>query len=154
VSSKTIPDKLPGTVGKQWVKCGKPNCRCTRGELHGPYWYRFWRDKSGRTHKQYVKEADLETVRTACASAHEDILKVSTILERGRWAVSWFLEGSFKLPSSADGMLRAFNAPVDIKNLADCAADKNVPSHFKVRAFELLSPWLSPGCFRRSPLWP
>lgn len=28
----------------QGVKCGKPTCKCAHGELHGPYWYEFWRD--------------------------------------------------------------------------------------------------------------
>lgn len=23
------------------VKCGKPGCKCTRGQLHGPYWYAY-----------------------------------------------------------------------------------------------------------------
>ncbi|MFQ5795497.1 MAG: DUF6788 family protein [Candidatus Bipolaricaulia bacterium] len=26
------------------VRCGKPNCKCTKGELHGPYWYAYWRE--------------------------------------------------------------------------------------------------------------
>lgn len=26
------------------VKCGKKVCKCARGELHGPYWYAYWRD--------------------------------------------------------------------------------------------------------------
>ena len=34
---KPIPAELPGAVCQQWVKCGKPNCHCARGELHGPY---------------------------------------------------------------------------------------------------------------------
>lgn len=24
---------------QQGRKCGKPNCKCAQGELHGPYWY-------------------------------------------------------------------------------------------------------------------
>ncbi|NJN32021.1 MAG: hypothetical protein HC824_17565 [Synechococcales cyanobacterium RM1_1_8] len=27
----------------EMVKCGKPNCKCTRGQLHGPYWYAYQR---------------------------------------------------------------------------------------------------------------
>ena len=41
---KTIPVKLEGVVIRQMVRCGKPNCECARGELHGPYHYRYWRD--------------------------------------------------------------------------------------------------------------
>lgn len=30
---------LPGTLVEQRRKCGKEGCRCTQGELHGPYTY-------------------------------------------------------------------------------------------------------------------
>jgi hypothetical protein len=44
---KPTPDKLPGTVVAQYVRCGNRNCKCSRGKLHGPYWYRYWRDARG-----------------------------------------------------------------------------------------------------------
>jgi hypothetical protein len=57
---------LPGSLHPKYVTCGKATCRCARGELHGPYWRRFWReDGSQRTH--YVRLADLETTRQAVA---------------------------------------------------------------------------------------
>jgi len=27
----------------EMVKCGKERCKCTRGQLHGPYWYAYQR---------------------------------------------------------------------------------------------------------------
>lgn len=30
---------LPGTLVEQRRRCGKEGCRCTHGELHGPYTY-------------------------------------------------------------------------------------------------------------------
>src|ERR1700733_8299490 len=30
---------LPGSLVEQYRKCGKEGCRCTQGELHGPYTY-------------------------------------------------------------------------------------------------------------------
>ena len=30
---------LPGTLVEQRRRCGKEGCRCTQGELHGPYTY-------------------------------------------------------------------------------------------------------------------
>jgi hypothetical protein len=30
---------LPGTLVEQHRRCGKEGCRCTQGELHGPYAY-------------------------------------------------------------------------------------------------------------------
>ena len=46
------------------VRCGKPSCRCARGDLHGPYLYRRWRE-GGRQRRRYVKPADVEQIRTA-----------------------------------------------------------------------------------------
>ena len=64
--TSSLPELLPetgpgevavadGAVCAQVVKGGKPNCKCARGELHGPYFYRFTRDQYGRLHKQYAK---------------------------------------------------------------------------------------------------
>lgn len=37
------------------VRCGKAGCRCAgkNGELHGPYWYAYWRD-NGKLKSRYV----------------------------------------------------------------------------------------------------
>lgn len=59
------PEPLPGAVCAQWVRCGRPGCKCARGELHGPYYYRFWRER-GRLRKAYVRPAEVEAVRAAC----------------------------------------------------------------------------------------
>jgi hypothetical protein len=56
---------LPGVVLPQWVRCGRPRCRCARGQLHGPYAYRFWRE-GGRLRKAYVRPAHLAAVRAGC----------------------------------------------------------------------------------------
>jgi hypothetical protein len=60
-------DPLPktGAVCRQWVRCGRPTCRCARWELHGPYDYLFWRE-GGRLRKRYVRQADAEASRAAC----------------------------------------------------------------------------------------
>jgi len=59
---KTGP--LPGILRAELVACGKPACRCARGQLHGPYWYRRWRE-DGRQRRQYVRPAEVERVREA-----------------------------------------------------------------------------------------
>jgi hypothetical protein len=64
-SAQTLPKTLPGVIRLQWVRCGKPGCRCAAGQLHGPYPYRFWRE-GARLRKAYVRPADLEQVRAAC----------------------------------------------------------------------------------------
>lgn len=45
-----------GTYQKKWVKCGKPNCKCARGERHGPYLYRA-KYQGGKTKWEYVGKA-------------------------------------------------------------------------------------------------
>lgn len=64
-SAEMLPKMLPGMVYEQWRTCGKARCKCTRGELHGPYFYRFWREE-GRLKKQYVPQAALQMVVAAC----------------------------------------------------------------------------------------
>ncbi len=64
-SSKPLPKMLPGTICAQWKKCGKSNCRCARGELHGPYYYRFWWE-GGRQRKSFIRGSEVEQVREAC----------------------------------------------------------------------------------------
>lgn len=60
------PKMLDGYVRAERVKCGKPNCKCSRGELHGVYYYRYTWDE-GRRRKSYVKRSEVEQVRAACA---------------------------------------------------------------------------------------
>jgi hypothetical protein len=59
-------DMLNGAICAQYKKCGKSNCKCSRGELHGPYYYRFmW--LGGRVIKSYVKLKDVDEQKAACA---------------------------------------------------------------------------------------
>ena len=41
------------TYRLEGVRCGKQGCKCSEGELHGPYWYAYWTE-GGRTKSQYV----------------------------------------------------------------------------------------------------
>ena len=58
---------LPGVLRAELVRCGKPNCRCSRGDWHGPYLYRRWRE-GGRQRRRYVKPSDAERVREGLAA--------------------------------------------------------------------------------------
>lgn len=59
---ETLPKTASVTLHEQWVRCGKPGCRCRAGELHGPYYYLFWRDE-GRQRKRYVRQSDVAALR-------------------------------------------------------------------------------------------
>ena len=57
---------LPGSLSAAWQRCGRQNCRCAKGGLHGPYWSRFWRE-NGRRRREYVRTVDLQQVRASIA---------------------------------------------------------------------------------------
>jgi hypothetical protein len=55
-SESKVPERKQ--VGKKTyrhirVRCGSKKCKCTMGELHGPYWYAYW-SEGGRTRSQYI----------------------------------------------------------------------------------------------------
>jgi len=54
-----------GTLQTQFNRCGKRPCRCYSGDLHGPYFYIFYRE-FGLLKKVYVRRADVAEVRAAC----------------------------------------------------------------------------------------
>jgi len=35
------------------LRCGKKNCKCAQGELHGPYWYSY-RQEKGKARYKYI----------------------------------------------------------------------------------------------------
>jgi DNA-binding SARP family transcriptional activator len=48
--------RIMGTVSyrQEFVRCGKSSClRCASGPSHGPYWYAYWRDDTGRLRSRY-----------------------------------------------------------------------------------------------------
>ena len=79
-------EPLPGAVCPQFVRCGTPGCKCATGDLHGPYYYRFWRE-DGRLRKVYVKRADVAAVRAACEEERQLIGagRLACALGRQNW---------------------------------------------------------------------
>lgn len=64
-------DTLPGSLQIEWKRCGRANCCCTRGSLHGPYYRLFWRDSSGKQRTKYVPWAEVDKVKAAIDRYHE-----------------------------------------------------------------------------------
>ncbi len=58
-------EPLAGEVCPQFIRCGKPGCRCQNGQPHGPYHYRIWRE-GPRVRKVYVKATEVKEVKDAC----------------------------------------------------------------------------------------
>ena len=71
--AKALPKTGSVSVCPQWVRCGKPGCRCVRGELHGPYHSLFWRE-AGRLRKRYVRAADVAAL-TLATQQHRNRLR-------------------------------------------------------------------------------
>ena len=53
---------IAGSLVEQYVTCGKPACRCARGEKHGPLSYLYWKEQ-GRSRSLYVPHAEVEALR-------------------------------------------------------------------------------------------
>jgi len=52
---EVVEEKTVGSTCFSLVKirCGKKECKCSRGELHGPYWYAYY-SENGKTRCKYV----------------------------------------------------------------------------------------------------
>lgn len=59
---KTLPKNhtqiYNGGLYRQWVKCGKKNCKCARGERHEAYY--FFTREFGKLTKTYVRKTERE----------------------------------------------------------------------------------------------
>ena len=57
---------LRGNLFLEPRRCGKPNCRCTSGDQHGPYPVLRWRE-GGKQRKLLVSDKDVPAVLAAIA---------------------------------------------------------------------------------------
>src|SRR5258708_31972222 len=62
-STPNMEGLIAGSVVEQGRRCGKEGCRCTRGELHGPYTYVVLPRVGGRTRTVYVPASAAQAVR-------------------------------------------------------------------------------------------
>lgn len=74
---KTGP--LPGYICMEYRRCGRANCRCSTGQLHGPYYVRRWWE-AGRQRKAYVRRSSLVEMLLATAEYRAMKVPVSRIL--------------------------------------------------------------------------
>ncbi len=55
-----------GHIQKRRVRCGKPNCKCARGDFHTAF-YHVWHE-GGRRFQQYARRSQVDKIRVACDS--------------------------------------------------------------------------------------
>ena len=83
--ARSLPDVeglISGAVVEQGRRCGKEGCRCTSGDLHGPYTYVVLPRAAGRTRTVYVPAAAAEAVRRGAgisAKVREALEEISAI---------------------------------------------------------------------------
>ena len=134
---KPISDKLPGAVCKQYKTCGKADCHCAHGQQHGPYWYRFWRDENGKLRKVYVRQADLERVRAACAARQAEEREVRWALGLGEAALEWLVyEDEALITEKHWQHMLDYDRVLQI--LDDAASGRKGSAMMSIRAFKIV----------------
>jgi len=72
---------------REYRKCGKPNCHCARGQLHGPYWYAYYK-QGGKTKAIYFGKNPPELPEDAISKAeYRKFAKAARELRRRREAI-------------------------------------------------------------------
>jgi len=64
-SEKAQLQPLRGSLRRRLIRCGKQNCRCRRGQLHGPYNYFVSSKCHGKW--QYINDLELGRVEQGVA---------------------------------------------------------------------------------------
>ncbi len=72
---------LSGSLVQQYVTCGKLNCRCTRGQKHGPLYYLYWKEQ-GRSRSLYVPRHRVGELRRQIQNYRQFQRKLTTLLRR------------------------------------------------------------------------
>jgi hypothetical protein len=66
---RKLPDHaLPGSLSKTHRRCGKPRCRCARGEGHVAWMLTFMAD--GKKHVEWIPTAWAEEIHRRVAQGH------------------------------------------------------------------------------------
>ena len=73
-------DMVSGSLYSTYKKCGNKNCRCARGELHGPFNY-LSKKVDGKTVLSFVRKAD-ESQIIRQAGHYRDYIKEMAKLNR------------------------------------------------------------------------
>ena len=73
-------DMVSGSIYATYKKCGNKNCRCAKGELHGPFNY-ISKRVDGKTILTFVRKAD-ESKITKEAENYREYIKVIARLNK------------------------------------------------------------------------
>jgi len=73
-------DMISGSIYVTYKKCGNKNCRCAKGELHGPFNY-ISKRVDGKTILTFVRKAD-ESKITKEAQNYREYIKIIAKLNK------------------------------------------------------------------------
>ncbi|MCG2796766.1 MAG: hypothetical protein L6427_13075 [Actinomycetia bacterium] len=58
---------LKGSLNQVYRRCGNPNCRCARGERHGPFYLLTW-SEGGKTRSKHIPREKASQVEEMIAN--------------------------------------------------------------------------------------
>ncbi len=70
-SLKIPADLLRASFVERFTTCGKPNCCCTRGERHGPFYYLAASLKVGKVRKFLLKSSEQQALARHGVAAYQ-----------------------------------------------------------------------------------
>ncbi len=86
---------LKGSVVKKYKACGKGGCKCTKGDLHGPFYYLTYK-KDGKTKMIFLRQNIWDSAiklndnyrtwrskRAQVSNINREILRLLDIMEEG-----------------------------------------------------------------------
>lgn len=86
---------LKGSVVKKYKACGKGGCKCTKGDLHGPFYYLTYK-KDGKTKMIFLRQniwdisiklndnyRTWRSKRAQVSNINREILRLLDIMEEG-----------------------------------------------------------------------
>ena len=71
-------DMIAGSIYETYKKCGNKNCRCAKGDLHGPFFY-LSRKAGGKTKLTFVRRADEDSVEEKAKNYKKYIKAVASL---------------------------------------------------------------------------
>lgn len=74
---------LQGGLVREMIRCGRANCKCANGSLHGPYYYRVWMVR-GTRFKRYVRKCELSAVQAGINEHRRQMSEVRHINQQSR----------------------------------------------------------------------
>lgn len=86
-------EPLRGHIEVRYVKCGRANCKCAKGELHGPYHLLRWKVGEQKI-TRYVKKREEQEVFAAVSAYKQEQAEQRQTRERNSQLVREIRQGN------------------------------------------------------------